>query len=310
MPKYIDIGANMVDTMFRGLYRGKQKHRDDLVDILSRAKLAGITGMLITAGNLSESVDAIQFCKEFSSPDLQLKCTVGVHPTRCLDFYKEKSSHKHTIETPEKYLEQLKNLILENPGVVAGLGECGLDNDRLHFCPIDEQKKGFARQIPLNLEMKIPMFLHDRAATNEFLEVLAGFGELKEFTGVVHSFTGGVTELNRILEETNFYIGINGCSLKTEENLTVAKQIPVDRLLLETDCPWCGIKNTHASKKYVKTEFETSKKFKDGCCVKDRTEPCHIVQVAEVMAALLKIGVEELSEIVYKNTVTLFPGFE
>ena len=112
MPKYIDIGANMVDSMFRGIYRGKQKHKDDLLDVLSRAKKAGVTGMLVTAGNLEEAEEAIKFCQEFSTDDLKLKCTVGVHPTRCLDFYHEKSSHKHIIETYPPHSQTLNQTTL------------------------------------------------------------------------------------------------------------------------------------------------------------------------------------------------------
>ena len=190
MPKYIDIGANLVDTMFRGVYRGKQKHRDDLLDILSRAKTAGVKGMLVTAGNLEEAETAVKFCKEFSTDDLKLKCTVGVHPTRCLDFYKAKASHEHNHETPEDYSDALKSIIKDNPEVVESIGECGLDNDRLHFCDAENQKIGFKKQIPWNQELNLPLFLHNRDSTNDFISCFKDFSEIKSFTGVVHSFTG------------------------------------------------------------------------------------------------------------------------
>jgi len=146
-----------------------------------------------------------------------------------------------------------------------------------------------------------------RSALLEFFECLPE--NVESYSGVVHSFTGSVSDLKEILSKTPFYIGINGCSLKTEENLKMAREIPLEKLLLETDCPWCGIKNTHASKKYVKTEFPVSKKFKQNHTIKDRSEPCHIINVAEVMSELKNVSLEELTKICYDNTKKLFKIF-
>jgi len=107
----------------------------------------------------------------------------------------------------------------------------------------------------------------------------------------------------------DLFVGINGCSLRTEESLEIAKKIPLDRLMIETDSPYCEIKNTHPSKKYVKTVFDPAKdkkKHSKELMVKGRNEPCKTIQVAEVLAEIKGVSVEELSKIVYENSCKVF----
>src|SRR5947207_2197442 len=68
--------------------------------------------------------------------------------------------------------------------------------------------------------------------------------------GLVHSFTGSTEEMQRLIK-LGLDIGVNGCSLKTEENLAVVKEIPLQRLQIETDGPWCEIRPSHASAKFL-----------------------------------------------------------
>lgn len=125
-------------------------------------------------------------------------------------------------------------------------------------------------------------------------------------TGVVHSFTGSREELDKILE-LDLYVGINGCSLKTEENLEVLKHVPLDRLMLETDSPYCEIRNSHKSSHLVKTKFvaKTKDKKKPDQLVKGRNEPCKIVEVLEVVSAILEVDPEELSKTVYETSMKI-----
>ncbi|KAJ2958779.1 hypothetical protein NQZ79_g5695 [Umbelopsis isabellina] len=250
----IDIGINLTDGMFRGMYRGKQGHADDFDLVLERARKAGVERMMITGGSLSESKEALELA-----------------------------------ETD--------------------------DYDRTHFCPIEIQKKYFLRQFDLAEETGLPMFLHCRNTGSDFNDMIRA-NRTRFKGGVVHSFTGTMQEMTDLIE-LGLFIGINGCSLKTEENIEVVKAIPEDKLMLETDAPWCEIRPTHASFKYWKNVDESiqslyvppskkKEKFERGFMVKSRNEPCAMGQVLYVVAAIRGLEPQELAEKVWKNTCQVF----
>ncbi|KAK9456470.1 hypothetical protein V1511DRAFT_497657 [Dipodascopsis uninucleata] len=306
--RYIDIGANLTDPMFRGIYHGKRSHEDDFEDILQRARDQGVQKMLVTGSDLKESKEAIHLAKSNVG---MLFATVGVHPCSSLRF--EESGD------PERYLEEIEILAREGKeeGTVMAFGEIGLDYARLHYAPADVQRKYFEKQLDIAIKLQLPLFLHSRDCAADFEMLL--FPRLQSLPrgGVVHSFTGTVEEMQGLVAK-GLYIGVNGCSLKTEENLSVIKNIPLDRLLLETDAPWCEIRPTHASHKFLADERGNDikslpkavkkEKFKKGDMIKGRCEPCAISQVAVVIAKLKNITVDELCEKVWDNSVRLF-GF-
>lgn len=279
--------------MFRGIYRDKRVHKDDFNDILERAYKIGMKKIIITASNLQESKEALELAKT----DPRLYLTVGIHPTRCNEFKEENY---------EEYFSNLSKIIEEGKDKVVAIGECGLDYDRLYFCPKEMQLRNFQRQFDLSEKYKLPMFLHDRNTGDDFYNIMHKNRD-RIAGGVVHSFTGTKEEALKLLN-LNLSIGINGCSLKTEEELEVVKSIPDDRIMIETDAPWCDIRPTHASYKYIKTKWDLCKKEKyvEGKLVKSRNEPCVIVNVLEVISGVKGKDMTELGKMYYQNTMNLF----
>ena len=295
-----DIGANIMDEMFYGEYNNKQQHESDVNQVVERAQSMGVASIIFTGSCVKNSAETLSFCNSFPSKS-GLFCTAGIHP--CSSKVFEQNGVEKTIEDLKKVLEE--GLKAEK---LVAFGECGLDYDRLHYCGVETQLLGFEKQLELAANYDLPLFLHNRNTGDDFLNMMRKFKSRLRGGGVVHSFTGSAAEMQALVD-LGFYIGFNGCSLRTEEGLANAALVPDHLLLLETDAPWCGIKASHPSYKYVDTTFPTKKKekFEEGIMVKDRNEPCTMVQVLEVVAKIRNRDPFELAEQVYENSETLFP---
>ncbi|GAP85652.1 putative family hydrolase [Rosellinia necatrix] len=280
-PRYIDIGINLADPIFRGVYHGKERHPDDLHAVVSRAQEVGCQKLIITGSDFTSSRHALDIAKEY--PGI-VYTTAGIHPCSSAIFSKAHSHlalSEHAMpsdpdpaqpaasggdgdepdaERTAEIIAELRRLVegarAAQPGALVAFGEFGLDYDRLHYSPRRVQLHAFAAQLDLVLSLRPqpPLFLHSRAAHADFVALLrAKFGdrlERLERGGVVHSFTGSAAEM-RELAALGLHVGTNGCSFKTPDNCAVVRDIPPDRLMLETDGPWCEVRPTHAGWRYL-----------------------------------------------------------
>jgi TatD DNase family protein len=135
----------------------------------------------------------------------------------------------------------------------------------------------------------LPMFCVTGTLTGNLRGWCRGTAAGVRRTSCILAWTG--EDLQRHLS-LNLYVGLNGCRLNSPENIAVAKMVPLDRQMLETDAPYCGIRATHAGLGDVLSTWPArdQTKWAADACVKRRSEPCHIRQVCEVVAARDRTG--------------------
>ncbi|KAJ3526254.1 hypothetical protein NM208_g11283 [Fusarium decemcellulare] len=276
-PRYIDIGINLTDPIFRGKYHGKERHPDDLDAIIGRAREVGCTKLIVTGSDLNNSREALKLAENYPGT---VYGTAGIHPCSSSVFSEVGPAHdsEHTLPcdpdpsapVPEEHpacstktesiIANLTSLVSDAQASgkknLIAMGEFGLDYDRLHYCSKSIQLHSFAAQLKVaaSINPQLPLFLHSRAAHPDFVRLLKdAFGEKLERLekgGVVHSFTGTAEEMRELMD-LGLYIGINGCSFKTVENCDVVKEVHLDRLMIETDGPWCEVRPSHEGWKYL-----------------------------------------------------------
>ena len=206
----VDIGANLAHDSFD----------DDRAEMMERAADAGVGTMIVTGSSDGSNVRAAELA---SAHPGTLYSTAGVHPHHASDYTDESDA--------------LIRSLVQNDVVVA-VGECGLDYFR-NFSPRDAQLNAFRRQLEIAKDTGLPVFLHQRDAHDDFVEVLEPV--LPDLSrAVAHCFTGEGESLREYLA-MGLYIGITGwiCDERRGKHLyDIVDIIPDDRLLIETDAPY------------------------------------------------------------------------
>jgi len=231
--------------------------------VIKRAVQGGVARIVTIGIDLASSKKAIEIAKKYDF----IYATVGYHP-------------HNADEADPRDLEKLRALASE-PKVVAW-GEIGLDFFRRHSPP-EKQVKAFERQLDIASEQGLPVIIHDRDAHTDLLRILKS--RKKQYRGVIHCFSGNY-DLAMALIELGFCISFPGTVTykNAVDTQAVATRIPLERLLVETDCPYL-----------------TPLPFRGK-----RNEPLYVKHTAEKIAQLRQLDFEELAQAISANTIRLF----
>ncbi|KAJ4269796.1 hypothetical protein NW762_001465 [Fusarium torreyae] len=302
--RFADVAVTATAKEFKGVYRDdKQYHEPDFINTLDRAKDAGVSKVMLTGMRLGDVSLNESIVKQRPA---QCYYTIGVHPY-----------HASELESWETYLDELvqkvRNALAQETPHIAAFGELGLDYDREVHASKDVQRKAFKTQLDLFVENQwdLPLFLHCRNAFDDFVEIMTPYVEKLPRGGLVHSFVGTTAQMEKLVS-LGLGISVNGFSFQTTESLEMVSKIPLEALQIETDAPWGELKSTS---EVVKRYCENAKplpaskkrdKWDAKCMVKERNESCTIDRVALVVAGLKGVGVDEVAEAAWRNSVRMF----
>ena len=241
---------------------------DDRDAVIERALAAGVTRMVAIGTDLADSAQAIALAAAWPGV---IYATVGVHPNVANDF-------------DDDTRRALADLAAHDS--VVAIGEVGLDFFR-ERCPVDQQRRAFIAQQELALELGLPLVVHGREshdAVYDALDEAGGFGTRV----VVHCFTSHAPQMLRFAER-GCWVGVDGPITypKATDAHEVADQVPTERLLLETDCP------------YLAPQRRRGK----------RCEPADVVAVAQEMARRRNLDLDQIAARTTANAAAFF-GWE
>jgi TatD DNase family protein len=215
----IDIGVNLSNARFE----------KDIEAVLERAQEAGVQRLILTGTSIEESQAVVAICDQYAQQfPAMLYATAGIHPH-------EASTYNRTTATALRELAA-------HPSVVA-IGETGLDFNR-NFSSQKDQQIAFEAHIELAIELQMPLFLHERDASQRQIEILNTYRD-NICDAVIHCFTGNKKTLFSYLD-MDLHIGITGWVCDERRGLELQKiiaNIPLNRLMIETDAPYLTPRN-------------------------------------------------------------------
>lgn len=248
----VDVHAHLTDDKFV-----------DVEDVVARATESGVERIVCSAYNFSSSCQAVKLSKLYGG----VFANVGLHP-------------ENVDEMCEGYLEKIFNLSKEKK--VVAIGEIGLD---YHYRTDNKelQKEVFIKQIEFANSVNLPVVVHSRDAIGNTIEILKQYPSKRE--SLLHCYAGSV-ESAKILMKLGFSFSFGGVVTfaNAKNTVEVVKQLPLDRILIETDCPYLS-----------PVPFRGK-----------RNEPKNVVYIADTIAKIKGITLEEVAKVTTENAERIF----
>jgi len=241
----------------------------DINAVVERSRQAGVTGWITVGTDPEHNRKAIELAERFEG----MYAAVAIHP--------------HDAKTvTDETLSELKNLA-RHPEVVA-IGETGLDY-HYDFSLHEDQRKVFAEHLKIADELNLPVIIHCRKAFDETIEILRQHDKTVQKV-VFHCFSGSAEQAKIVLDK-GYYISFTGVVTfkNAEKTRSAAAVVPLDKLMLETDCP------------YMSPEPERKQKV---------NEPALLIHIARFLSGLKQVDLADFAKILRATTVDFFrlPG--
>ena len=260
MHEIADIACNFTSERFD----------KDLDEVINKAIDNKITKFGLICSRMSDVNKLLKIYEQYSK---SMFYTIGVHP-------------HHANEINDDYLKKLKDEITNNNP--HAIGETGLDFFR-NLSTYEEQIYAFEEQIKIAIDTDKPLFLHQRDSHDDFIKILKKYSS-DISKAVVHCFTGTQEQLDDYLE-LDCYIGVTGWICDEKRNVKLRKtikNIPLEKLMIETDCPYLIPKNLVEKPK------------------NNRNEPSNLNHIINEIAELMEIDIDILRKQTFVNTINYF----
>ena len=234
-------------------------------EVISDAKKTGVKKFLVVGYDKASSFLAVDIANRYE----ECYAAIGFHPTEIEGV--SESDYEETMS------------LISNPKVIA-IGEIGLDYHWVKDpAQREEQKKWFIKQIKFANEHRLPISIHNRESTEDCVNILKE--NAPQYGGIMHCFSGSVETMNEVIK-LGLLIGIGGTVTFTNAKTPkeVAEECPIDKIAIETDCPYLT-PHPHRGEK---------------------NEPKYICLVLEEIARLKDMSKKHLEDVIYKNTCHLF----